>query len=103
MAKLFPDVRFEESSPYQDHACDIDYLGWVNERAFGIQIKPMTAKSNFGNYSLPDRMKNSFDAFSADFGGKVFLVFSLDGELGNKAVVKEIRAEVERLGGLPKA
>ena len=104
LAKLFPDVRFEESSPYQDHACDIDYLGWVNdERAFGIQIKPMTAKANFGNYSISDRMKSSFDAFSTDFGGAVFLVFSLDGELGNKAVVEEIRAEVERLGSMPKA
>jgi len=29
-----------------DHAGDIDYLGFVGEKAFGVQIKPTTAKAN---------------------------------------------------------
>lgn len=60
LAKEFPQVRFEESDPALDHAGDIDYLGWVGQKAFGIQIKPVTSKANFGNYSATERMKASF-------------------------------------------
>lgn len=78
LAKLFPKVRFEESPEELDHAGDIDYLGYVTEnKAFGIQIKPVTAQSNFGNYSASERMKASFEDFKSDFGGNVFIIFSL--------------------------
>lgn len=97
LAKHFPSVRFEESPSELDHAGDIDYLGYVGEKAFAIQIKPVTAKSNFGNYSISDRMKAGFRNFQEEYGGKVFIVFSLDGEIANKEVIKEIDAEVERL------
>ena len=103
LARLFPTVRFEESPPELDHAGDVDYLGYVGDKAFGIQIKPTTAnrttdRANFGNYSVSERMRNSFAAFQADFIGKVFIVFSLDGEVGNPDIIQEIAAEVDRLG-----
>ena len=97
LAKIFPDVRFEESPPELDHSGDVDYLGYVGEKAFGIQVKPTTAKSNFGNYSVSERMKNSFADFQADFFGKVFIVFSLDGEIGNREIIQEIETETVRL------
>ncbi|MCO5248722.1 MAG: MjaI family restriction endonuclease [Chitinophagales bacterium] len=98
LAKAFPQVRFEESPPELDHAGDIDYLGYVTEnKAFGIQIKPVTAQSNFGNYSVSERMKASFESFKNDFGGNVFIVFSLDGEIANKQVIDQIQTEIERL------
>ena len=97
LAKIFPDIRFEESPPELDHTGDVDYLGYVDEKAFGIQIKPTTAKANFGNYSVSERMKNSFAAFQADFSGKVFIVFSLDGEIGNPEIIQEIADEIARL------
>jgi len=75
LAKIFKDIKFEESPSELDHAGDIDYLGYVAEyMAFGIQIKPVTAKSNFGNYSVSERMKASFESFINDFGGDVFIV-----------------------------
>ena len=52
LAKSFPDVKFKESDPELDHAGDIDYIGKVKDKAFGIQIKPITASANFGNYSI---------------------------------------------------
>ncbi|MEA1883575.1 MAG: MjaI family restriction endonuclease, partial [Thermotogota bacterium] len=55
LAKIFSDIKFEESDSDLDHAGDIDYLGYVGNRAFGIQIKPVTAASNFGNYKISDR------------------------------------------------
>ncbi|MCK9254531.1 MAG: MjaI family restriction endonuclease [Bacteroidales bacterium] len=98
LAKIFPDVRFEESSSELDHAGDIDYLGYITKnKAFGIQIKPVTAQSNFGNYSVPERMKASFDSFKDDFKGNVFIVFSLDGEIANKDVINKIQTEIKKL------
>ncbi len=97
LVKRFPDVRFEPSDPELDHAGDIDYLGWVGDKAFGIQIKPVTAKANFGNYSVSERMKKSFDEFTKKYGGKVFIIFSLDGEIANPEVLEEIEVEIKRL------
>jgi hypothetical protein len=97
LAKIFTNIVFEESDPKLDHAGDIDYVAKVGDKAFGIQIKPVTAKANFGNYSATERMKASFADFEEKFGGKVFVVFSLNGEIANKGVINEIEREIERL------
>lgn len=98
LAKQFPEIIFEESPSELDHAGDIDYLGYVTDKkAFGIQIKPVTAQANFGNYSVSDRMKASFENFKNDFGGNVFIIFSLDGEIANKQIIEQIKSEIKRL------
>jgi len=97
LAKLYPLVKFEESPSELDHAGDIDYLGYVGGKAFGIQIKPVTANSNFGNYSISERMKAGFQAFEEEYGGKVFIIFSLGGEIANEGVLEYINSEIERL------
>ena len=97
LAKIFPNLSFEETDPELDHAGDIDYIAKIGDKAIGIQIKPITAKANFGSYSLTERMKASFADFTDRFGGKVFVVFSLDKEIANKEVIEEIKIEVERL------
>jgi hypothetical protein len=97
LAKIFPELVFEESDPELDHAGDIDYVAKIGDKAIGIQIKPVTAKANFGNYSATERMKASFAAFEEQFGGKVFVVFSLKGEIANKEIIEEIRNEILRL------
>lgn len=97
LAKHFPGIQFEESPSELDHAGDIDYLGYVGEKAFGIQIKPVTAKANFGNYSPSERMRAGFQSFEEEFGGKVFIVYSLDGEIANSEVLEQIAAEIDRL------
>jgi len=99
LEKEFPKVKFVESDPELDHAGDIDYLGWVGDKAFGIQIKPVTAKANFGNYSPSERMKASFREFEKKYGGKVFIIFSVDDKIKNKEVLEEIRDEIKRLTG----
>lgn len=97
LAKIFPDIEFEESDPELDHAGDIDYIAKVGNKALGVQIKPVTAKANFGNYSATERMKASFAEFQEKFGGKVFVVFSLDGEIANQEIIQEIQTEINRL------
>lgn len=97
LAKIFSDIKFEESDPELDHAGDIDFIAKIGENHIGIQIKPVTATANFGNYSLTERMKTSFESFKEQFGGNVFIVFSLDGEIANKEIIEEIRKEIIRL------
>ena len=100
LAKLFPDTTFKESDPELDHAGDIDYVAEVGNYQFGIQIKPVTANANFGGYSLSERMKASFNDFTVQFGGKVFIVYSLKGEIANSDVIDSIREEINRLRSL---
>jgi len=97
LEKKFLDVRFVESEPELDHAGDVDYLGYVGNKAFGIQIKPVTAKANFGNYSPSERMRASFREFELKYGGKVFITFSVDDEVKNIEVLEEIEKEIFRL------
>lgn len=97
LAKLFPMITFEESNPELDHAGDIDYVAKVGNKSFGIQVKPITANANFGSYSLTERMKASFESFKEQYGGNVFVVFSLDGEIANQGVIEQIKAEIARL------
>jgi len=99
LAKVFPDIKFEESDPQLDHAGDIDYLGWVGKKALGIQIKPVNAKANFGNYSATERMKASFKDFTKKFGGKIFIIFSINDKIENKDVIGQITKEIKRLKG----
>lgn len=97
---MFPSINLMTMQPEisEEHCCDIDYLGFVSDNlAFGIQIKPVTAQSNFGNYSVSERMKASFESFENDYGGKVFIVYSLDGEIANKNVIEQITNEIIRL------
>ena len=101
LAKIFPDVEFEESDSELDHAGDIDYIGKVGNKAFGIQIKPVTANANFGNYKITERMSSSFQNFENKYGGKVFVIFSTrTGDkkvIKNKEIIGEIKQEIIRL------
>lgn len=101
LSKIFPEIEFEESDEELDHAGDIDYIGKIGNNAIGIQIKPITANANFGNYKITERISASFQEFEKKFGGKVFVIFSTrTGDrkvIRNKEVIDEIREEVERL------
>lgn len=101
LAKIFPDVKFEESAPELDHAGDIDYLGKVGKKSFGIQIKPVTANATFANYKISDRMSASFQNFEKKYGGKVFIIFSTrtgnKKDIVNKEIIKDIENEINRL------
>lgn len=97
LAKQFPNVRFEESTSEWDHAGDVDYFGYVGNKAFGIQIKPITANANFDIYKPSERMQQSHKEFEEEFGGKVFIVYSVKKEIHNKEVIKQIESEIIRL------
>jgi hypothetical protein len=97
LAKEFPDIVFEETNPDLDHAGDIDFIGKVGNKAFGLQIKPITAHASLGNFSVTARMEQSFRDFEKKFGGKVLIIFSVEDRIKNKDVIDHIRAEITRL------
>ena len=97
LAKRFSDVVLEESNPELDHAGDIDYIGKVGNKSFGIQIKPITVNANLGNYSITARMEESFRNFEREYGGKVFIIFSKNGNVENEEIYDEIENEIKRL------
>lgn len=101
LAKKFSEIEFEETDPELDHAGDIDYVARIGRWQIGIQIKPITANANFGGYSLSERMKASFADFMEKYGGRVFVIYSLKGEIANIEVVDAIAAEIDRLKSNP--
>lgn len=100
LAKIFTQLDFKETDPELDHAGDVDFTACVGKYQIGIQIKPITANANFGGYSLSERMKASFNNFTEKYGGKVFIVYSVKGDIANKNVIDDIRDEIERLSQL---
>ncbi|MCX6233699.1 MAG: MjaI family restriction endonuclease [Bacteroidetes bacterium] len=100
LAKVFKNVVFEESDPHLDHSGDIDFIGKINDKAFGLQIKPVTANANLGNYNISARMQNSFKDFQEKYGGQVFIVYSIDEKIMNMDIFDKIATEIERLSEL---
>lgn len=93
LAKIFPELIFEESDPNLDHAGDIDYVAKSTKtsKIIGIQIKPITANIAFSGYSLSERMKKNFTFFEEQYGGKAFVIFSEKEKIINKDVIEQIR------------
>jgi hypothetical protein len=101
LAEEFPDTVFEETNPDLDHAADIDFIGKVGNKAFGLQIKPITAHASLGNFSVTARMEQSFRDFERQFGGRVFIVYSVQDRIQNTEVIDQIAAEILRLRKKP--
>jgi hypothetical protein len=93
---IFEEINLE----LDDYVSDIDYVTQIGDRTVGIQIKSVTEESEIENYSATERMRACLKTFEEEFGGKVFVVFSLDEEIANRDVVVEIGAEIGRLRGL---
>jgi hypothetical protein len=97
-------VRIEPASDEWDRLFNVDFFILINGKYIGLQVKPVN-----GGIQLPEIFKErdiqaeSHKKFAAEYGGKVFYVYSAkqDGkkEIVNAEVVGEIQAEIKRLGG----
>lgn len=70
----------------------MDYLEVERKQS----MQNLTSKY-FGNYSASERMSNSFKDFEKEFGGKVFIIYSVKNEIANLSVIDEIKEEIDRL------
>jgi len=60
-------------------------------------LPPVTANANFGNYDVTARMEQSFKDFEGKFGGKVFIIFSIEDKIANNDIYEKTEAEILRL------
>lgn len=79
---------------------DIDFIGKVGNKAFGLQIKSVTVNANLGNYDVSARMQSRFRNFQDKFSGQVFIIYSVDEKIMNKDVYDKIKTEIDRLKAL---
>lgn len=85
-----------------DRLYNVDFCIKVNDKYIGLQIKPLTFEHapQFAS-KWKDIYKDSHQEFEKKFGGKVFIVFSVerDGEklIYNESVIDDIKSEIKRL------
>lgn len=80
-------ILFEKTDSVTDSAWSIDYIGHIlnSDVKIGLQVKPLSAKSNSGGYSISDRNHSNYIKFEKIFGGKVFEVYSK--KVGKKNII----------------
>ena len=84
-----------------DRKYSVDYYINVNSRKIGLQIKPIESGVPLDDYQWYKMHDEAHKKFKKEFGGSVFFVFSSgkrnDKKIHNTEVIKEIKAEIERL------
>jgi len=86
-----------------DRLYNVDFYIQVGEKYIGLQIKPVTYEQTPEIYRWKEWLRKTHEKFEADFGGKVFTVFSIRKggrkEIYNRSVIEEIKREIGRPGG----
>ena len=79
----------------------MDFYIQVGGKCIGLQIKPITYDQTPEIYRWREWLEKTHKKFEKNFGGKVFIVFSIKRdnrkEIYNKEVIEEIKGEIERL------
>ncbi len=94
-------VKLEPAPDEWDRAYNVDFYIPVGDKAIGIQIKPTTYMQTPEPHNWRQRMQASHQRFTEEYGGKVFIVFSVkEGKakkIANPEVIEEIKQEIARL------
>ena len=73
----------------------------MNGKYIGLQIKPASGVSHISQiFKERQLQEKTHKKFTEKYGGKVFIIFSVDDEIKNNDILKEIEAEIKRLKGL---
>ena len=96
------DIKIEPAPDEWDRLFNVDFFISVNGKYIGIQVKPVNS-----GIQLPEIFKEkeiqvkSHEKFTAQYGGKVFYVYSAKQagkkEIVNIEVIGEIQTEIKRL------
>lgn len=95
-------VKIEPATDEWDRLFNVDFFIKMQGKYIGLQIKPVNQGIQLSQiFKEKDLQTRSHEAFSKQYGGKVFYVFSSKvGErkqIRNKEVILEIKQEIERL------
>jgi hypothetical protein len=95
-------VKIEPAPDKWDRLFNVDFFINMQGKYIGIQIKPVHQGIQLSQiFKEKDLQAKSHQAFTKQYGGKVFYVFSSKvgerKEIRNKEVILEIKQEIERL------
>ncbi len=86
-----------------DREFNVDFYIEVNEQYIGIQIKPISYEQNPEIHKWASWMQQTHQKFTEQFGGPVFIVFSVQQNnkkvIANPEVIPAIRSAIKRLSG----
>jgi hypothetical protein len=96
-------VRIEPAPDRWDRTYCVDFYIQVGQRYIGLQIKSVTGLA-LNHYQWEKMHESNHKRFEAEFGGKVFFVYSIksgDGKrIHNPEVIAEIAGQIRRLQAL---
>jgi hypothetical protein len=94
-------VEIKPAPDEWDRLYNVDFYIEVSGKYIGIQIKPITYNQAPEIHKWKELLSETHEKFEKEYGGKVFIVFSVikenRKEIYNKEVVEEIRKEINRL------
>ena len=86
-----------------DRLYNVDFYIQVGKKYIGLQIKPITYEQTPEIYRWKEWLRKTHKKFEEEYGGKVFIIFSIKRdnrkEIYNLEVIEEIRKEMKRLKG----
>lgn len=95
-------MKIEPAPDDWDRTYSVDFFIKVKDSYVGIQIKPIASGQAINQYQWVEMHMVNHQRFEADFGGKVFFVYSTKNSSGSKKiynveVIEQIIKELERL------
>lgn len=95
-------VKIEPAPDEWDRLFNVDFFIKIQDKYIGIQIKPVNQGIQLSQiFKKKDLQAKTHEAFTKQYGGRVFYVYSSKvgerKEIRNKEVIIEIRQEIERL------
>lgn len=84
-----------------DRLYNIDFFIKINNKYIGLQIKPVTYEQTPEIYKWKNWLENKHKEFELKFGGKVFVIFSINENnkktILNRDIIEVIKKEIHRL------
>ena len=97
------NVEIKPAPDEWDRLYNVDFYIQIGNRYIGLQIKPITYEQTPEVYRWKEWLAKTHDKFKKEYGGKVFIVFSIKKDnkkvIYNPEVIGEIKEEIERLKG----
>ncbi|WP_039766698.1 MjaI family restriction endonuclease [Caldicellulosiruptor sp. F32] len=97
------NVKIYPAPDEWDRLYNVDFYIQINNKYIGIQIKPITYEHMPQIHNWIEWLSQTHKKFSEEYGGKVFVIFSITNEDGKKEIyneneiIKQIKQEIERL------
>lgn len=84
-----------------DRLYNVDFFIEINGTYIGLQIKPITYEQTPELYRQREWIKRTHESFKQEFGGRVFIVFSIKKDkqkvIQNPEIINDIKQEIEEL------